>query len=473
MNLQSTKSSSNSSNSSVLSKSINKNNKIQYLSHKKVSKISNSFHINHLLPELFNENKNSNSTNNKAIDHEIYLNSILALTSSASTLQSSLSTSTTSLSSPFSSYHSYMDAKKQSILHSKANFTEQTSNLHQKKSNNLQNEIENLKAKLTTAQTTPLAVPSSNIDENDRFKFNTLSINTYLNYNNCFMTGVGNNEKIQMPLQVPFYTASTTSMMPTSLTISNIDNNNSMNAPLTIIRSESASSSSSTCSSSSQSSLSTPSSTSSSSINKVSNDNYELNNYLKYILDSNKQYLNKFLFNNANTMQNTSAPFNSSNDTNFIANDVTASINHDIETNMNCSTTSGEANDLNNPLMFKCKNCEKSYFTLGALKMHIRTHTLPCKCKVCGKSFSRPWLLQGHYRTHTGEKPFKCEICLRAFADRSNLRAHMQTHSFIKKYHCHSCERTFSRMSLLNRHLENCHQMRVTSNDGNGFESNK
>jgi snail 2 len=106
---------------------------------------------------------------------------------------------------------------------------------------------------------------------------------------------------------------------------------------------------------------------------------------------------------------------------------------------------------------FKCKCCDKSYLTLGALKMHIRTHTLPCKCKICGKSFSRPWLLQGHYRTHTGEKPFKCEICCRAFADRSNLRAHMQTHSFIKKYHCQNCERTFSRMSLLNRHYENSH----------------
>ena len=110
-----------------------------------------------------------------------------------------------------------------------------------------------------------------------------------------------------------------------------------------------------------------------------------------------------------------------------------------------------------NEMVFKCKHCDKSYVTPGALKMHIRTHTLPCKCKICGKSFSRPWLLQGHYRTHTGEKPFKCEICHRAFADRSNLRAHMQTHSFIKKYHCNNCERTFSRMSLLNRHHENSH----------------
>ncbi|KAG7468589.1 hypothetical protein MATL_G00144520 [Megalops atlanticus] len=103
---------------------------------------------------------------------------------------------------------------------------------------------------------------------------------------------------------------------------------------------------------------------------------------------------------------------------------------------------------------FSCKYCDKEYVSLGALKMHIRTHTLPCVCKLCGKAFSRPWLLQGHIRTHTGEKPFSCPHCSRAFADRSNLRAHLQTHSEIKKYQCKSCSKTFSRISLLSKHEE-------------------
>ncbi|XP_022111111.1 zinc finger protein SNAI2-like isoform X1 [Acanthaster planci] len=107
-----------------------------------------------------------------------------------------------------------------------------------------------------------------------------------------------------------------------------------------------------------------------------------------------------------------------------------------------------------NAKCFSCKNCEKQYMSLGALKMHIRTHTLPCKCKYCGKCFSRPWLLQGHIRTHTGEKPFSCTHCRRAFADRSNLRAHLQTHSEVKKYSCHHCTKTFSRVSLLAKHEE-------------------
>ncbi|XP_029139058.1 zinc finger protein SNAI3 [Protobothrops mucrosquamatus] len=103
---------------------------------------------------------------------------------------------------------------------------------------------------------------------------------------------------------------------------------------------------------------------------------------------------------------------------------------------------------------FSCKYCNKGYTSLGALKMHIRTHTLPCVCKICSKAFSRPWLLQGHIRTHTGEKPYSCSHCSRAFADRSNLRAHLQTHSEIKRYQCCACSKTFSRMSLLLRHKE-------------------
>jgi len=107
---------------------------------------------------------------------------------------------------------------------------------------------------------------------------------------------------------------------------------------------------------------------------------------------------------------------------------------------------------------YSCQYCSKKYQTMGALKMHVRTHTLPCQCKICNKCFSRPWLLQGHIRTHTGEKPFQCDQCDRAFADRSNLRAHLQTHAKVKKYSCRNCLKTFSRMSLQVKHEEHCRE---------------
>ena len=50
----------------------------------------------------------------------------------------------------------------------------------------------------------------------------------------------------------------------------------------------------------------------------------------------------------------------------------------------------------------KCPHCEKTYVSMPAYSMHIRTHNQGCKCPFCGKCFSRPWLLQGHIRTHTG-----------------------------------------------------------------------
>lgn len=57
---------------------------------------------------------------------------------------------------------------------------------------------------------------------------------------------------------------------------------------------------------------------------------------------------------------------------------------------------------------YTCHVCAKIYYSMSALKMHIRTHTLPCKCNICGKAFSRMWLLNGHLRTHTG----KCGFCI-------------------------------------------------------------
>ncbi|XP_018647817.1 LOW QUALITY PROTEIN: putative zinc finger protein [Schistosoma mansoni] len=120
---------------------------------------------------------------------------------------------------------------------------------------------------------------------------------------------------------------------------------------------------------------------------------------------------------------------------------------------------------INGPNSYACKLCSKVYSQASALKMHVRTHTLPCRCTHCGKSFSRKWLLKGHERTHTGERPYSCNVCSRSFADRSNLRAHMQTHQREKRYSCPHCPRSFSRMGLLNKHMIQCTQNTESNNN--------
>ncbi|CAG0881339.1 unnamed protein product [Cyprideis torosa] len=102
----------------------------------------------------------------------------------------------------------------------------------------------------------------------------------------------------------------------------------------------------------------------------------------------------------------------------------------------------------------ECPQCHKTYVSLPAYSMHLRTHTQGCECPHCHKRFSRPWLLQGHIRTHTGEKPFSCSQCSKAFADKSNLRAHIQTHSTAKPFRCLRCGKAFALKSYLYKHEE-------------------
>ncbi|XP_075046885.1 uncharacterized protein LOC142107377 isoform X2 [Mixophyes fleayi] len=103
---------------------------------------------------------------------------------------------------------------------------------------------------------------------------------------------------------------------------------------------------------------------------------------------------------------------------------------------------------------YVCKECEKSFFTLGHLKSHQRTHTgeRPYVCKECEKSFSTLGSLKIHQRTHTGERPYVCKECEKSFSRLGHLKSHQRTHTGERPYVCKECEKSFSRLGSLKIH---------------------
>nr|CDJ90759.1 Zinc finger domain containing protein [Haemonchus contortus] len=91
-----------------------------------------------------------------------------------------------------------------------------------------------------------------------------------------------------------------------------------------------------------------------------------------------------------------------------------------------------------------CAHCNKHYKSPGALKMHLKTHSLPCVCEKCGKSFSRPWLLKGHQRTHTGPYDF------------GYAQAIFFCHQNLDFSRCGHCELSFARVQVLEKHKAVC-----------------
>jgi len=71
-----------------------------------------------------------------------------------------------------------------------------------------------------------------------------------------------------------------------------------------------------------------------------------------------------------------------------------------------------------------CGDCEKEFDSKKKLYKHRLQHTNNYTCDQCEKSFPTPGALRLHKNIHLDEKPFQCDSCEKGFAQAGNLKTH-------------------------------------------------
>ena len=109
---------------------------------------------------------------------------------------------------------------------------------------------------------------------------------------------------------------------------------------------------------------------------------------------------------------------------------------------------------------YKCKSCDKGFFSLSELLIHKREHTdsLDFKCDQCGRVYKTLLSLITHLKTHNDKLKLKCNWCPSKFSNQIDLTIHLNKHKF---YKCDKCEKLFVWKSKLKNH--NC-SVRIYNN---------
>ncbi|CAH2062241.1 unnamed protein product, partial [Iphiclides podalirius] len=112
----------------------------------------------------------------------------------------------------------------------------------------------------------------------------------------------------------------------------------------------------------------------------------------------------------------------------------------------------------------RCEACGKTFYTRSSLSIHVKRYHLvhrPHKCPHCEKHFFSMVEVRLHLPTHTGQKNFKCDICHKAYSLRKTLTEHMRIHLNDRRHKCERCGQAFIQRATWRGHMRAKHGEQV------------
>ncbi|XP_052782695.1 zinc finger protein 320-like isoform X2 [Mya arenaria] len=119
---------------------------------------------------------------------------------------------------------------------------------------------------------------------------------------------------------------------------------------------------------------------------------------------------------------------------------------------------------------FKCKTCEKSFFTNSQLNRHLKIHEVDRKktyqCDTCKKEFLHRYNLNRHIETvHASQsEKWHCSYCGKGFGAKLSMISHVKVvHFNMYPYECRVCKEHFLKYTSLFDHLSTVHGQNIVN----------